>query len=202
MTLLLSPRLKLERAGEHLKALHAELVAYTERQPHHFTSQVDSEGWTVVSLEIVRPMPEVIPVIAGDAIHCLRSALDHIVYAVSTGSKRRRGYWPICIKEADYLLPRGAPPCERPSMREEGLGGVPESILTIIDGAQPYHGRDRANEHVLAVIGRLDNADKHRVVQTALGVLKNPGTVQSAHPGDEEATLITEIGRASCRERV
>jgi hypothetical protein len=191
---LLSPRLKLERANEHLKAFHAEINAYIERRPQHLSTELDADGWNVVSVEIVRPMPEVVPLILGDAIHCLRSALDHIVYAVGSGRNRGRGYYPICIEEADYLKPRGNPPFERPPMRDEGLASVPEHIRTIIDRTQPYHGGARAKEHVLSVITSLDNADKHRLVQPALTVINDPGTVTRVtnSPMRDPDTLTTE----------
>src|SRR5205085_5007265 len=105
-TILLSPRLKLERANEHIKAFHSEINAYIERRPHRISSEFDDEGWNVVSVEVVRPMPDAVPLILGDAVHCLRSALDHIVYAVGTGAKRARGYWPVCVEEDTYLKPR------------------------------------------------------------------------------------------------
>src|SRR5207244_1939643 len=81
----------------------------------------------------------------------------------------------------------------RPPMREEGLRAVPEHIRAIIDGTQPYLGGDRAGEHVFAVLSRLDNADKHRVVQSALAVVKDPGTIDTSEirRGDER-TLHTE----------
>ena len=182
MPTLLSPRLKLERAGEHIKTLHTEFQAYMDRDPHSLSTEVDAEGWNVVSIEIVRPMPEQLALIAGDAIHCIRSSLDHIVYAVATGSatKRRGCYWPVAMTEAEYLQPRGKAPCERPSMREEGLRAVPEPIRAIVDSTQPYHGGSRAKDHVFAVISRLDNADKHRVVPPALAVVKDFGEVDAS----------------------
>jgi len=191
---LLSARLKVERASEHLKAFHREINAYIERHPQRLTSEVDDEGWNVVSVELVRPIPDAVPLILGDAVHCLRSALDHIVYAVGTGRNRGSGYYPICIEEVDYLKPRGKPPCERPSMRDEGLAAVPEHIRTIIDATQPYHGGARAKEHVLAVLASLDNADKHRLVQPTLAVIRDPGTVTRVtnSPIPDPDTLTTE----------
>jgi hypothetical protein len=186
-----SARLKLERAGEHLKALHAEVTAYADGHPHRITSQLDSDGWYVVTFEIVRPMPDAISLIAGDAAHCLRSALDHIVYAVSESSKRSGCYWPISARKADYLEPRGKPGCERLSMREEGLGGVPEHIRAIIDETQPYHAGNRTDTHVFAVLNRLDNADKHRLVQPGIAVFKDPGMVEATHADTIERTLTT-----------
>ncbi len=185
---LLSPRLKLERAREHIEALDTGFRAYTNRHPHRLTNELDDDGWNIVCIEIIRPIPESLSLIAGDAAHCIRSALDHIVYAVSTGSTnaKRRGYWPICVTEGEYLRPRGKAPCERPSMRDEGLASVPEPIRAIIDTTQPYLGGNRASEHVFAVISRLDNADKHRVVQPAIAVVKDAGTIEAARatPGN------------------
>lgn len=65
---LLSPRLKLERAGEHLETFHSELSTYMKSHPHRLSTKREQDGWEVVSIEIVRAMPERIPLIAGDAI--------------------------------------------------------------------------------------------------------------------------------------
>lgn len=129
----------------------------------------------------------------GRRHHCLRSALDHIVFAIGKGAEKRSGYWPIATTKDDYFLPRGDPPCERPGKRDEGLRSVPEYLRTIIDETQPYHGGDRAEDHVFAVLSRLDNADKHRVVQTALAVVRHPGEIKRTHPTrDDGKTLTTE----------
>jgi hypothetical protein len=173
--LLSSARLKLDRAGEHIKSIREELLAYVEGRPHRVSMDVDDEGWNVVYVEIVRPIPDRMGVLAGDAAHCIRSALDHIVYAVAKGRNRGSGYFPIAVDEDDYLRPRG----DRPSMRDEGLAGVPEPIKTIIDSTQPYHGGDRAREHIFAVVVRIDNADKHRLIQPTVGVIRNPGTIEA-----------------------
>lgn len=195
MTTLTSARLKLERASEHLKAFHTELSAYIERRPYRVTSELDDDAWQILSFELLYPLPDRLAILAGDACHSLRSALDHIVYAVSEGSDNRsRSYWPIALDKSDYLLPRGKEPCQRPSMRDEALSGVPEPIRLIIDETQPYHGGDRKDIHVLAVIARLDNADKHRLVQTAVGALKDDGWINASAIADEEIeiTLTTE----------
>jgi hypothetical protein len=76
-------------------------------------------------------------------------------------------------------------------MREEGIGAVPEYLRTFIDESQPYHGGDRADEHVFAVLSRLDNADKHRLVQPVLGVIKDPGDIERTHPTADDGKKLT-----------
>jgi hypothetical protein len=41
----------------------------------------------------------------------------------------------------------------------------------MVKQSQPYHRGDRAQEHPLALLATLSNADKHRIVQTAFTIV-------------------------------
>lgn len=168
-----SPRLKLGRAEAHLRELDAAVRGYLV-DAHRVTSEFDTHDWNTVLVEVVKPFPDHLGLLAGDAAHNMRSALDHIVYAVSRGRAKRGSFFPIATREVDYLGPREE---DRRPMRDEGLGGVPAALLAVFDSAQPYLSGDDAEIHPFACIARLDNADKHRTIQLGLVVVKEPNSI-------------------------
>ncbi|MFL6007449.1 MAG: hypothetical protein ACJ744_14515 [Gaiellaceae bacterium] len=163
-----SARLKLARAEEHLTVLDAEIRRYFDSKPHRVTKERYEQNRGAMFVEVIRDFPEAIATLAGDAAHNLRSAPDHVVYAVSRSRFRRGSYFPVCTCERDYLGPRDD---GRPARRSEGLGGVPEKLLAVFDAAQPYVRGDDAAKHPLACVTRLDNADKHRAIQPASAIV-------------------------------
>jgi hypothetical protein len=180
-----SARHKLKRAEEHLDALDAGIRAYFDTNPHRVTQQRDGHGRGIMEVEVVRDFPPELALIAGDAAHNLRSVVDHVVYAVSAGRYRRSSYFPVCTRQADYIGPRED---DRVPMREDGLRGIPEGLLTIFDAAQPYLRLDSAHTHPLACVARLDNADKHRAIQPALAVVDALGNIHVKAPPRPGAT--------------
>ncbi|MBK8295135.1 MAG: hypothetical protein IPK93_10315 [Solirubrobacterales bacterium] len=88
--------------------------------------------------------------LAGEAVHNLRSSLDHAVYAHAT--RNERSQFPIADTEKDF---------EEWSGRM--LKGVPRSLREIIERAQPYqHSGGAVWADHLRWLRELSNADKHR----------------------------------------
>jgi hypothetical protein len=173
-----SARLKFDRAVRQLEELDQAIRGSFDGKPYLITNEKDSDSSGVLSVEIVRDFPEDVGLLAGETAHGFRCALDHVVYAVSSGRTKARSYFPICTVEADYIGPREN--CLQP-MRDSGLGGVPKKLLTVFDAAQPYHRRKRATQHPLARLARLDNADKHRVIQPAATVAQDLASIHLKH---------------------
>jgi hypothetical protein len=155
-------RVKVERAKKHLRDLAAELLV----RDHAVVveSQIDSEGaqsaahWGLGIADRVYNIPrlpiDVLP-IAGDVIHNLRAALDHLAgHLVIVGSGKepsRRIEFPIAKDEATYEAEK--------ARKVEGMR--PEAIEAI-DRLKPYKGGNDA----LWRIHELDNIDKHRSLFT------------------------------------
>lgn len=200
---LTSAYLKVERARKHLKELDREVRRFVERDPYRLSVEMDPEaGEPVVRFRQVGDRPIGIPLglglMAGDVIHNLRSALDHVVFqlAIAGGDNGDRSQFPI-YDDADEFL------------RDQGrlLKGVVDKERAIIECLQPYHVRAASAWGAAALpssyrdplalnvlignLGRLDNRDKHRLLlngeiivpfkqPTFAGVLKAQGT----HPAD------------------
>lgn len=101
--------------------------------------------------------------VAGDCVHNLRSALDHLVYAVAAGqsiggkiSNERNLQFPITASPDIF-----AKECWR-------IKTLSDAVRTAIEGVQPYNRPDRLLPPLLSLIQYFDNIDKHRLLHIAL----------------------------------
>jgi len=103
--------------------------------------------------------------ILGDAIHNLRTALDHLAWqAVIAASGKPNGGTSFPI----LSVPPTADQCGR--TRPQIPPSIPRELRNILDKLQPYKGTHPA-DHPLSVIHHLDIVDKHRkLFLTVVGV--------------------------------
>lgn len=147
-------RLKVERAFEHLKTVNTETAAFFDTQPYPIgVEQEADDRWRVV-LHVRREVPAHLAVGFGDAVHNVRSALDHLAYALAA-SPTRNTQWPICDTEASW----------KSALSKKYLKGIDPAHHAAICDRQPY--RDVGKYHWLSTLRDLDDADKHRVLQYA-----------------------------------
>lgn len=170
-------RAKLDRAHEHLTALHAETGAFVESEAHAFRGQVQKEeSRYVVRLEMREAPPIRLSILVGDLVHNLRSALDHLItqLVVLNGEKpTNRNAFPILMEP-------------NPGALSQQLNGVDPEIVSWIETIQPYNGgQEQKDRAPLPNLRRLSNEDKHRVILASF----------SAIPRQDEATLRPNVRR-------
>ena len=109
----------------------------------------------------------------GDAVHDLRSALDHLVWQLSLAgtegaepSRPRRVQFPISSSPEGYEHARAT-----------ALSEVSRGAQDMLESYQPYHGAAGRPDnysgpyvHQLALLQQLSNADKHRLLTTVLSL--------------------------------
>ena len=152
-----SIRVKALRAKDHLRCLEAETHAYLASNPYVIGTKRDPHTRRLVYfISSVQPTPATLSTVLGDAIHNLRSALDHLAYqlvSIGTGTTpSSHVYFPIADDAAKYNKNRTKQLC----------GARPEAILAI-DALTPY----RVGNDVLWKLHKLDVIDKHRALITA-----------------------------------
>jgi hypothetical protein len=153
-----SARRKFDRGVGQVKTLLEEVKAYETADAIAFSSETERLGPDEILLRSYaterEAQPEHWPLLAGEAIQNLRSALDHLVYAASGGGERTQ--FPIYKSAEDFSA--------RP---KSVLKGVPEATVAAIERTQPYElaAQDPTAES-LFVLRELSNADKHRVLAT------------------------------------
>lgn len=178
-------RAKIARAGDHLETLKHETARFTEENPWGLIVEADPEsnGQLILLRSLRRPPadpPMRLSIIAGDVLHNLRSALDHLVWQLvilDGGAPGRVNQFPI------FDTPEG--------FKQRGhryLAGVTPDHRNRIEAYQPYKGRD--GFLLLRALATLNDVDKHQVVHAARQYgLTGPGTITFS-PNVRRATIV------------
>lgn len=195
---------KLERAKKHILDLEAEWRNFFKGGGYTIAPDDDlQKRERRYYLAVAKDIPPAISLIAGDAIHNLRSSLDHLAHhlvAIGTGlpGPFTRTYFPICESASKY--------------KTESAGkvkGMRQAAIDAIDAIEPYGG---GAGHTLWQLHELDRIDKHRLLLTVYGELLSHSLLPSqreqiikryfaSHPGgtppDLSNTNIAPIRRIS-----
>ena len=91
---------------------------------------------------------------AGDALHNMRSALDHIAYAVARKRRRPSGE----LKTAMFPIKESSQQFNG-TIHSRKIANLGSDWIKFLLSKQPYRGR---NGNALLRLDRLDNMDKHR----------------------------------------
>jgi hypothetical protein len=148
--------MKIERAKRHLDELNEAIRSFFESNPYQCSGKPDLAARKVeYTMDSVEPVPDEIPLIAGEIIQNLRTALDHTAYKLylkGTGGSTvsTNVYFPIADSKQQYDHTKGSKTNGLPSDRAK------------IDALQPYKG----GNNLLWVIHKLNNIDKHRLLLT------------------------------------
>jgi hypothetical protein len=154
-------RLKFLAMSEHMNRLDEAVDGWLEEQTEVAVAvgQANSQRTKYVLRldEVVAYPAEEWGIILGDAVHCLRSGLDQLIWGFIPEPKDRsnRTQYPICLSEREWVT-------EAPAM----YWGVSEAFAELLDKTQPYQRGDvnAARTHPLAVLRALSNLDKHRTI--------------------------------------
>jgi len=164
--LLAGVRAKIDRAQHHFIDLHERIRVALELPEGKDTSppyktEVDGQFRQFLTIKRAKgePLDSALPLIVGDCIHNLRSALDHLIYQLAIlngcGAKGARNtLFPICITPGDFadISKRKVAPF------------VSGAALAEIEDIQPYRTTNMPDAAPLWHLAQIDNADKHRVL--------------------------------------
>ena len=159
--------LKLQRAYEHLNSFEQEANAWIETKPYGIVHERDPEpppneigdcqAWRF-RINRVSDVPERLSIIIGDCVFGLRSALDHLAFALAQahtpGMSKRK------IEGSEF--PIFGPKQMAAETEKTKIGCVDPAACIIIKGLQPYHRGTDYMRHPLWQIHELNRADKHR----------------------------------------
>lgn len=161
------PLLKLGRAEKHLKAIDDLSDKFMSVDPHRVVSELNADK-TFYECRLVAWFPPFIDFMfeIGEFCYQVRSALDHIIFALSQfpaslsgkelAAAERTPIFPILVEKNDALLGK-AVSYVRPFIRDD--------VRRVVGSIQPYHRGDRAAALLdpLSLLDEMGNADKHRV---------------------------------------
>jgi len=157
-----SAQRKLARGVEHVRTLQTEAEAFVDDGAYTFDTKYERRSAEELfcrcfSIQHTSP-PDHWPLLAGEAIQNLRSALDHAIWTAWRSVDENTGdgdhtQFVICDSATDFKDARWH------------LKGVPESVWTIVEAAQPYkRWPDAPSLHPLSILRVFSNADKHRAL--------------------------------------
>lgn len=165
-------RLKVERAKKHIADLERELHAFFDRNPYKIGEMLRPEiSHYRLYIESIEPMPDIFALLLGDAIHNLRTALDHLAWQLvqaGGGTPDKDTYFPI------YIDPNGSRKYTSAIGKGE-MNKMPLGAQKALEAMQPY----KTGDNTLWQIHQLDIVDKHHLVVPVYSVpsawgLKNP----------------------------
>lgn len=161
-------RIKLRRAQHLTEELRALLSPLADRATNSIVGAPADEDPSTLEYLVI-DVPEIDPMasaIAGDIVHNLRGALDHLA-------------WQLVLLDGGQPDNRTAFPLHDSRHNDKGIQRVltispgvnDPRIMAAVEQMQPYksaeHGQEPATD-ALGIIQRLDNIDKHRLLLTVV----------------------------------
>lgn len=201
---------KIARAQKHAETFERQVRAWIKERPYTLVAHTNTEGTRHSTfLRVKKPHDGMRwSLLAGDAFHNLRSALDHLVYAIAAhqlsaaelAEVSKKLAFPICNTPNDF------------NSKRHRIASLSVDVRAEIEAMQPYHRPHPELPPPLSVLRDLDDIDKHRSLHVVLnqsikGHFKNinwtapPGTgpvIAQVYTGElkdgaEVAALVTPI---------
>jgi hypothetical protein len=149
---------KLKRGSEHGHCLHGEIGTFIHRDNCKINTEFKANGIIHLSLSFPEPVPIRFGPMLGDAIHNIRTAIDHLAGAAAALS----GVGPAGIS---FPISRSAAALKDAIGKD--LKGVPDKFVEIVEQIEPYKG---GKGHILYELNQLDRMDKHRLLLPTIAV--------------------------------
>lgn len=148
-------KLKVKRANQHIIELQTVIGSFLKTDFYRLFIEVDSnDGSNLIRFEATKEMPCEVPLVIGDVIHNLRSALDLMTCEIVTmaGKEVDRSIEFLIRDDREKLVA---------AIADRKIKAVPKSIIDlIVDTIKPYKGGNNA----LCALNDLDIMDKHKLL--------------------------------------
>lgn len=162
-----SAQRKLARGVEQVKTLQGEAEEFFDSEAYVFATEHERRSSNEILCRCYAtekiPPPDHWPLLAGEAIQNLRSALDHGVWQAWRDIEENSGDG----DHTQFVI------CDTPGQFDSShwrLEGVPEPVRALVERSQPYNRWAQAPTHdTLAIHRSLSNADKHRTLAIVAG---------------------------------
>jgi hypothetical protein len=190
---------KIDRAKELLDGLDKEVFAWQETNPYGFYTYISPNFRRASVIVEVRNEPPIIrwSLIIADIIHNLRCALDHTL-------------WAILLNEFSSVIPRkaekisfpiwDAPPTPDQRRAFERIG---PKLLAAIESVQWYNNPLSSDPvQPLAIIRDIDNANKHKLLFTAMASVAKIEVKATGLRKDYQDLSISEVYRGELKDGV
>lgn len=171
--------LKIERANQHIDQLETIFRSFIKDNPHRIFIQPDAKtGQIRVGVEFDQPLPLHISTITGDAIHNLRTSLDHLACTLV----RTNGG--TVTRNTGFLTHEDRGSFE--SNFEKRIEGASNEAVQLTKSMEPYNG---GKGTALWRLNKLDVADKHHSLILTARITVLPTIIVRNPDGSILATL-------------
>jgi hypothetical protein len=151
-----SAKTKLQRAKRHLAEFEKERDAWTGRwtgrKPYAVVGHRISPTKITLKISVKDAIPDQLSTVLGDAVHNLRSALDHLAWALVEANGN--------VPDEDTQFPISRDLARFEAVIPRRLAGASDKAIEAIKDLKPYKG----GNHVLWAVHELDIIDKHRLI--------------------------------------
>jgi hypothetical protein len=175
----LSHRRKLARAQTHIHDVEAMLNCWL-RDGYRVIEEANSEGRVVLHAEQLKPLPDQIPLVIGDALHCQRSSLDQLIFAIS------KAHSPNMTSEDEedpaFPMPFRDEAVKVTSKRLKHLNATAKQDVCAL---APDPARQPFNQDPLWLLNKVENRDKHREIAVAASAASAVKYVLTASDGSD-----------------
>lgn len=142
--------IRLEWANKHVKRFEAEIQAFHATENYRVVPHGDPQNPDLMRVTDPPAIPPQLNLIASDALHNMRVALDYLAgtLALLNGRTMTSVYFPIAASGDEY----------RAAETQRKIKKLAPNAKAFIDGLQPYKG---GNDRLWA-LNEVEKVDKHR----------------------------------------
>ena len=149
---------KIYRSKVHLEEFQTAVEEFFKSNPAKIVQEPGGDPDQFVgTFQATSPIPGRLPIIIGDCLQNLRSALDYLVWELVLVAKNepgRHNMFPICSTEGAF----------EQQVSRNRLQGVTTDAIAEIESWQPYHLGPEFDKSMLWILDDLCNINKHRRV--------------------------------------
>jgi hypothetical protein len=159
-------RNKIKRAKKHISDLDVAIRSFCDKEPYTLGIREHAEiAQVALYIESVESVPDCIQLAIGDAVHNLRSALDHLMWQLveaGGGTPNNETQFPICVD------PNGAQKYAS-AIGQGELQRIPIGADKVLLAVQPFQTKYNTLWH----LHQLDIVDRHRLFLTAITIMSD-----------------------------
>ena len=163
-------RQKLLRADTQIAQALTAIDAWVQDGGYRTFDEPDGAGNAHVQAEMVKPLPEDLSVIIGDALQNLRNSLDNLVFSLALDNRGTLS--PVEERGISFPISDSAVPTNSLSIQLLSQGAI-----TDICSLAPDPARLALNHDPLWLLNGTANRDKHRTILVAAGAVTSAGAI-------------------------
>lgn len=156
-----SHRRKLARAETHIQEVERVVKTWvTDSSAYKIAVETNSEGHIEVFGQQLKPLPDDLELIVGDALQAMRSSLDNLAFALAIKNTPAM----TAKEEAEVSFPIFDTP---PTAQSRSVVHMDKSAIAEVIRLCPNSAVGPINDHPLWLLNKANNRDKHRTITVA-----------------------------------